>query len=135
MSVDAAGPVIANSRAHQELAVRSPVFVMGCGHSGTTLVKELIGSHSRILKTPDDVKLFRLEPDEREETIRRWNVEALSGGCHRWLDKMATYVHDIAAILARFPDALLIVVVRDGRDVAVSLRKRYGDFARGVTRS
>lgn len=115
-------------------AVEPPLFVMGCGHSGTTVLKELLGAQSRIFKTPDDVKLFRLGEAEREEVIARWDAEARAMGCRRWLDKMAAYVHDIDAILARFPHAILFVVVRDGRDVAVSLRKRYGDFARGVQR-
>jgi hypothetical protein len=116
------------------LLLDRPLFVMGCGHSGTTVLRELIGAHSRIFKTPDDVKLFRLAEPEREETIARWNEETLALGCRRWLDKMAAYVHDVDAILARFPGASLFVAVRDGRDVAVSLRKRYGDFARGVAR-
>jgi hypothetical protein len=117
-----------------ESGLEPPVFVMGCGHSGTTLVRELLGSHSRIYKTPDEVKLFRLPEDERELTILDWNKEALARGCRRWLDKMAAYVHDIGKIVARFPSAKLVVVIRDGRDVALSLRKRDPDFARGVAR-
>src|ERR1051326_4668835 len=117
------------------LAARQPpLFVMGCGHSGTTVDKELIGAHSSVFKTPDDVKLFRLGPAEREETVARWDAGARAMGCRRWLDKMAAYVHDIDTILARFPHSILFIVIRDGRDVAVSLRKRTGDFAQGVAR-
>jgi hypothetical protein len=117
-----------------ESRLEPPVFVMGCGHSGTTLVRELLGSHSLIFKTPDDVKLFRLPENDRERTIQLWNKEALARGSRRWLDKMAAYVHDIDKIVARFPSAKLVVVIRDGRDVALSLRKRAPDFERGVAR-
>jgi hypothetical protein len=113
--------------------LKSPIFVMGCGHSGTTLVRELVGAHSRILMTPDEVKLFRLPVVEREPVIEAWDRECLDHGFERWLNKMAAYVYDIRTILDRFPEAQLLFVLRDGRDVALSLRKRW-DFARGVAR-
>ncbi len=113
--------------------LKPPIFVMGCGHSGTTLVRELVGAHSRILKTPDEMKLFRLPEDEREPVIEAWDRECLANGSERWLNKMAAYVYDIETILARFPDAQLLFVLRDGRDVALSIRKRW-DFERGVAR-
>lgn len=41
-------------------------------------------------------------------------------GCKRWGDKTPGYVNHMPLILAMFPDAKFIHVIRDGRDVAVS---------------
>ena len=44
-------------------------------------------------------------------------------GKPRWGDKTPHYVHHIDRLLGIWPDARVVVVVRDGRDVALSLRR------------
>jgi hypothetical protein len=44
-------------------------------------------------------------------------------GKPRWGDKTPHYVHHVDALLATWPDARVVVLVRDGRDVALSLRR------------
>jgi hypothetical protein len=44
-------------------------------------------------------------------------------GKPRWGDKTPHYVHHVDALLAIWPDARVVVLVRDGRDVALSLRR------------
>jgi hypothetical protein len=44
-------------------------------------------------------------------------------GKHRWGDKTPHYVHHVDALLEVWPDARFVVLVRDGRDVALSLKR------------
>lgn len=44
-------------------------------------------------------------------------------GKPRWGDKTPHYVHHIDALLEIWPDARFVVLVRDGRDVALSLKR------------
>jgi hypothetical protein len=44
-------------------------------------------------------------------------------GKRRWGDKTPHYVHHVDTLIAIWPDARVIVLVRDGRDVALSLRR------------
>jgi hypothetical protein len=44
-------------------------------------------------------------------------------GKPRWGDKTPHYVHHVDRLLALWPDARVVVLVRDGRDVALSLRR------------
>jgi hypothetical protein len=44
-------------------------------------------------------------------------------GKQRWGDKTPHYVHHIDHLLRLFPGARIVVLVRDGRDVALSLRR------------
>ena len=115
------------------LKLNEPVFVMGCGHSGTTLMRDLIGNHSQIYKTPNDIRLFQTPEAERHNLIDKWNQECVRNNCHRWMDKMAAYIRIAGEILNWFQESKLVVVMRDGRDVALSLRKR-SDFKTGVDR-
>jgi sulfotransferase family protein len=44
-------------------------------------------------------------------------------GKPRWGDKTPHYVHHVERLLGIWPDARVVVLVRDGRDVALSLRR------------
>jgi Sulfotransferase family len=44
-------------------------------------------------------------------------------GKSRWGDKTPHYVHHVDALLEVWPDARFVVLVRDGRDVALSLKR------------
>lgn len=51
---------------------------------------------------------------------------AASRGKQRWADKSPRYAMKLDFIMRLFPDAQVVHVIRDGRDVAVSHRKRFG---------
>jgi hypothetical protein len=51
---------------------------------------------------------------------------AASRGKARWADKSPRYAMKLDFVLRVFPDAQVVHVIRDGRDVAVSHRKRFG---------
>ncbi len=63
-----------------------------------------------------------------------WNRNTVALRKHRWVEKTPAHVRMIDRILNKYPDAKVLFVVRDGRDVTVSMRKRFGNFDKGLRR-
>lgn len=124
-----------------------PIFVVGCQRSGTTMLRLMLDSHPRISCGPETRFLADLErivgPDwkrlsqygfSQQEWLDRiadffdgiQSDYARSRGKSRWADKSPRYALSMDFILRVFPDAQVVHVIRDGRDVAVSHRKRFG---------
>lgn len=125
----------------------APIFIVGCQRSGTTMLRLVLDSHSRISCGPETRFLADMERIvtsdwrrlqryglEREEWLRRiaeffagiQNDYAERRGKVRWADKTPLYALNIPFLAELFPTAQFVHVIRDGRDVAVSHRKRFG---------
>jgi hypothetical protein len=124
-----------------------PIFVVGCQRSGTTLVRMLLDSHPRISCGPETryLESLRRVVDEDWNRLERYGfsqqewlerIATLFGGVHadyaarrgkaRWADKSPRYALQLDFVLRVFPDAQVVHVLRDARDVVVSHRKRFG---------
>jgi hypothetical protein len=89
----------------------------------------------RILNNPRISMQWGIAPEQSdfagcrsfsEVTRRLFEIWAAQEGKARWGDKTPHYVRDIPLLLRLFPDAQVIHIVRDGRDVALSwLRARF----------
>jgi hypothetical protein len=125
----------------------APIFLVGCHRSGTTLLRLVLDSHSRIacgpetrfltglarIVGPDRERLARFGFDERD-WLRR--INEFFGGVHadyakargkaRWADKTPLYTMALPFVTQVFPDAQIVHLIRDGRDVVLSHRKRFG---------
>ena len=66
-----------------------------------------------------------LAPDEAARFVlgAPFAAYARQHGKPRWGDKTPHYVHHVDLLLSIWPDARVVVLVRDGRDVALSLRR------------
>lgn len=112
----------------------SPVFIVGCGHSGTTLLLKILNSHSRIYAIPFESD-FTLKPLETQHYyLKLFDKMAIASGKKRWVEKSPKNIRNIQRLIDLFPDAKILVMIRDGRDVACSLRDRYGDMEAGASR-
>jgi hypothetical protein len=121
------------------------VLIGGCPRSGTTLVRELLARHPAFANTIETAILvpgfdparvadrWGLSRQELARRVRRARtlvelVDALyadiaaSQGASRWIDKAPANVRVLGELLAWFPRARFIHVLRDGRDVVCSLR-------------
>jgi hypothetical protein len=110
------------------------VFVLGSPRSGTTFLAGAIGSlHGFVdLGEVAPVKaavaeLASLPVEEAARKLRRIvNVSRRVGlvGSVRAVEQTPELAHVVAAIPLAFPDAVVVHIVRDGRDVACSLLEK-----------
>jgi len=111
-----------------------PTYIVGCGHSGTSLLLAILGAHSRLYAIPFESYLAFKAPEEQESLLQKFERETLAAGKRRWVEKTPKHVRRIEELFKRTPDARILVMLRDGRDVACSIRARTNDFERGVHR-
>lgn len=60
------------------------------------------------------------------DTLFRLNAEG--EGKARWLDKTPYYILHIPTLVAAFPDAQFVHIIRDGRDAALSMHERASEI-------
>jgi hypothetical protein len=155
--------------------MKSPVFIVGCDRSGTTLLRLML-NQSPILHIPQESRflvalhknqelygdftqsyqrwffirdlqtnqatsktftfpIFNLTLEEAEASLVKaaptnfagaaatiFTASALKCNKQRWGDKTPHQIQHLPFLAQAFPDAKFIHVIRDGRDVAVSIR-------------
>ncbi len=112
------------------------IYVVGCGHSGTSLLQRVLTNLPGIYCIPSEsnVHLLRTSDEERAKQIAGWDAAAAAGNFTCWLEKTPAHITRIGQILERNPTAKVILIVRDGRDVVASLMQRGYGFQAAVTR-
>jgi hypothetical protein len=109
-----------------------PIFIVGCGHSGTSLLLVILGAHSRIFAVPYESRIAKQCCWRFRAAMRKFNRWAIARGKPRWVEKTPKHILHIDNILKRQPDARVVLIIRDGRDVACSLQKRLGSVEAGI---
>jgi hypothetical protein len=125
----------------------APIFIVGCQRSGTTLLRLMLDSHSRISCGPETGLLSDLAALHKRNAgyLRNyglpdqyWDAKfaqffdsfkaeyAAMKGKARWADKTPKYALSLDYILRLFPSCQIIHMIRDGRDVVASHRDRWG---------
>jgi hypothetical protein len=104
--------------------MRYPVFIMGCGHSGTSIMLRVLGTHSSFYTIGDESRLFYKHDRELLRFLSRWKAELISQHKKRILEKTPEHIYCLDRIFKIFPGAKIIFMVRDGRDVACSHKDR-----------
>jgi Sulfotransferase family len=129
-----------------------PIFIVGCQRSGTSLVRRILDSHTRIACPPESKFLLPATAILRDTAairgldsmgydraevvaaVRRFAAAffqgyASAGGKQRWADKTPNYVDCLDEIWELFgPDARFVLVIRNGVDVAHSLADRQRHY-------
>lgn len=131
-----------------------PIFILGCGRSGTSLLRRILDSHSRIACPPESAFLVKLadmmevgrirecfhhmgySDDDVLGEMRRFFTHFLCGyaeskGKFRWADKTSRYMDHLCTIDRIFcGEVQYIGIVRHGLDVSYSLqRHEWGSMA------
>ncbi len=107
-----------------------PVFVIGCGHTGTTLLTARLGNHPAIAVIPKETSWFiptRLLWLSRHY-FRRELDRCARDGKSVLVEKTPKHVHCVDRIAALLPDARFIFMTRNPFDTVASLKKRFGSF-------
>src|SRR5439155_14573478 len=143
---------------------KAPVFVLGCGRSGTTLLYHMLLSagnfavyrtesnvinlleprfgdlsvprnQRRLLDAWYNSRLYTLSGLDKSELEARVKAECQNGGdflriimeemarkqgVERWADTTPEHLLHLERIKETIPNALIVHIIRDGRDVALS---------------
>jgi hypothetical protein len=118
--------------------IKNPIFIVGCGHSGTTLFNKLLGHHSNIYSIPDESSVFiefmKINKINKLKIFKLWSYLCIRHGKKRWCEKTPRHIYHINDIFKYFPDAKVIILTRNGKAVSSSIKERVGTFIVGVKR-
>jgi FkbM family methyltransferase len=126
-------PLQISTQSEETPIARDPVFVIGCGHTGTTLMAQMLGAHPCIHTIKRETGWFI----DNTEFEREFNVErncSATAGKTLICEKTPRHVHRADQIRARFTGARFIVMTREPTDVVASLKNRIGEFEPAVQR-
>ena len=104
--------------------LRPPIFIVGPGHSGTSLILAILGAHSSLYPIPTESNLAYKSPEVQQRLIKRFRKLTVAAGKARWVEKTPRHINKIEELFSLFPDAKIVVTMRDGRDVACSYKAR-----------
>jgi len=112
------------------------VFVIGCGHSGTTLTAAKLGGHSHVFLIGRETNAFG--PSFGAHCSRRivteWSYFAELEGKSLILEKTPKHVQSVNRIRRVIPDARFIATVRNPLDNIASLYVRFGNLDAAIGR-
>lgn len=121
--------------------MRSPILIIGAGRSGTKLIRSILDSSPRIVSFPREINYIwrfgnpqfptdELQPSHaRQEVIvfirKKFQHFAADNKNSIVLEKTCANSLRLDYVMKIFPEAFIIHIIRDGRAVAESARKRW----------
>jgi len=109
----------------------SPVFICGCGHSGTTLLFRILRQVPELHGITKETYVFFKGDKNCRKLLEQLELEA---GEKRLLEKTPKHVRWLSKLFLIRPDAQVIVIVRDARAVCASLKRRFGNLQDAIER-
>ncbi len=119
---------------------QTPIFIVGMLRSGTTLVEQILASHSTVYGA-GELAAAEQHSQRIYEDLKTLDTAAIdvfsqnylrsltknSGDQARVTDKMPSNFHHVGLLKLAFPQAKIINLVRDPRDVCLSIYRLYFD--------
>lgn len=113
------------------------VFIVGCGHSGTTLLANRLGLHPDVYTYPSETNIY-LPGMKKRICASSWfslGLEILVD-CNKkiLIEKTPKHVHVIDEIHTEHPKSLILGLARNPLDNIASLKSRFGDLNFSIER-
>ncbi|MEM7304274.1 MAG: sulfotransferase [Pseudomonadota bacterium] len=110
-----------------------PTFIVSSPHSGSSILLSILGAHSRIYAIPRETNIaLKYEKQKFLKQLEKFDRMAVGDGKYRWIEKTPKHIRCIDRILDWYSEARIIIIIRDGRDVACSIQGRTGSLEEGV---
>ncbi|MCX7621010.1 MAG: sulfotransferase [Acidimicrobiales bacterium] len=112
------------------------LFIVGCGHSGTTVIRDLFNAVTGTHVIPNESRLFEFPrySFEVKRVLRQWEAAARADGASLIVEKTPQQVFHLQRIWQWLPNAKILGVVRDPRDVVASMLGRGRTVDAAVSR-
>jgi hypothetical protein len=130
-------------------ALIRPVFIIGCGRSGTTVLGQVLGRHAQLayLNEPRDIWLYEprtdiwsakaparggrlrlasgdVRPAAATRIRRAFAAEVRLQRAERLVEKLPINAFRVGWLAGMFPDALFVHLIRNGLEVAASIARQ-----------
>ncbi|CAD5934957.1 tetratricopeptide repeat-containing sulfotransferase family protein [Planktothrix agardhii] len=127
---------IDRSKINETASLSNPIFIVGCGHSGTSIMLNIMGSHPSIHPITYESYILTKTPGQITRTFQEWDNECLKYQKQRWIEKTPIHVLYLQKAFVYRPNCKFILMIRDGRDVVCSLRQRtkYSNLISAIDR-
>lgn len=111
-------------------------FIVGCGHSGTTLLASRLGLHPEAWLVDGESYAFQPIRSARScrKSVREWSSLAQRMGRSLILEKTPKHIQSIDRIRRLLPDARFIATARNPLDNIASMVKRSGSLSQSIER-
>lgn len=118
------------------IKVPDPIFIVGCGHSGTSIMLAILSNHPHFHPITYESALFKRSESEIRAIMLQWDQKCMEAGKKRWIEKTPPHIFHIKRFLLHRPQSKFIIMLRDGKDVVCSLKYRteYKNFDTRVDR-
>ena len=99
----------------------SPVVVVGCGHSGTSILHMLLSSHPDAYSVSSEIsnesgELVTDNVDSIVDASNRFTALCDKAGKRWWVEKTPSNVHHLDAIMRAIPHARVVVIYSTSLD-------------------
>lgn len=108
-----------------------PIFIVGCGHSGTTLLASLLFQHPSVLPIPLETNYFHPihAPFHSLRMFSQWSAIAKSQEKYAIVEKSPKNIHRIGEISKFILGSKFIFVCREPVECVASLNRRFNDLS------
>lgn len=105
-----------------KIKIKNPIFIVGCCHSGNSLMLVILGSHHSITPIQEETAVFYKSHWEIKKAINNFERSCLQVGENRFVEKTPNHIFKINRIFDYYPDGKIILMLRGGRDVVCSIK-------------
>ncbi len=118
---------------------KEPIFIGGCGRSGTTLLLSILAAHSKIYGITPETNIYGYSRKFKSVFFNSLNNKRkiyyyllqnnIKNTAHRWCEKTPRNIRYFTTIYKEFNGRVkLIEIVRDGRDVVTSKMPNSNEY-------